>query len=300
MSIQKNYDNSVRGLPYKPRKIVKQDVDSFKARHTWVNPPSLDNVEMIWVCVDTMDEFFSVGVFALDTNDSISVIHAEEVQWLFLDEVQREAVDSERKQAGKPPAVTVEDLLKKQWLCNNEGVGIIPTFLVIDAGGHRADEVKYFAKQHSNVVMWRGGSMQADLWKTSENFSRLVIGNEKHFRELLIYHLYSQTDREQNYFFISPSVTEDIIAQITCVKPDPSSKWGDQPKNWRAPNDKDDHFFDVCKMAYFAKAFAIASFKRVRWRFGQALSIRRRWEKQAAKQAEVHQKEAREHNWFTI
>ena len=66
-------------------------------------------------------------------NDNIYLLHQEEVEYYELPEDKRKAVDEERKAAGKPPVVTVEDLLQKQWLVK-DGVGITPMLAIVDQG----------------------------------------------------------------------------------------------------------------------------------------------------------------------
>ena len=46
-------------------------------------------------------------------------------------------------------------MLNKEYL-KRDGVGIKPTFMIIDRQGHRSGDVEYFAKIHNNVVMYQG------------------------------------------------------------------------------------------------------------------------------------------------
>ena len=133
-------------------------------------------------------------------------------------------------------------------------------------------------------------------YKPSDTQRQLVIGNEKHYRASIIYTLYSQTNREQNYFFISPDIPEDYIIEILDVKPDESSKWGHLPENWVSKTGKD-HTWDVCKMALFLKDFALDKLKRSRYRFGMAPSIVRRFDKQIKKQEKRQQSESKGSFW---
>ncbi len=224
ISIQQNFDASWRGLPYKPRSIEKSDLEHFKAKHSWTTEPSLANVELVYAAVDVMDDFFSYAVFAFDVNDNVYLLEGGELEYLELSDERRAEVNEMRKEEGKPPVITIEDILKKEYLVK-DGVGIKVSVMGIDQGGHRGDEVKHFARYNTNVIMWKGTNLQSLQWRYSENQERLVIGNEKFFRSLTIYSLHSQKNRTTNYFFIEPTFNDVLIKQIVGVKPDPSQKW---------------------------------------------------------------------------
>lgn len=224
ISIQQNFDNSWRGLPFRPRKISKDEMERFKEKHSWSNPPSLENVEWIGISVDTMDDYLSVGVYAFDVNDSIYLLESHEVEYYELPDDKRKAINEERKAAGKPPIITVEDLLLKQYLVK-DGVGISPMLAICDQGGHRGDEVKHFARFHKNVIQWKGTTMTVATWKLSENQERLLLGNEKHWKAMLIHTMYNQRNRNENFFFVNPDISDEVIAQLLDVKPNDGAKW---------------------------------------------------------------------------
>lgn len=148
-----SFDNSIRGLPFKPRAISKDEIESLRQRHVWTSPPTLETVEMVFITADVMDDFISYGAFAWDVNDNLFLIEAGEVPYLELTDEKRETVNEQLKLEGKPPVNTLEDVLNKDYLQNAEGVGIKATFLVVDQGGHKLEEVKHFASAHINVLM---------------------------------------------------------------------------------------------------------------------------------------------------
>lgn len=224
ISIQQNFDNSWRGLPWKPRQIQKADMEKFVEKHSWVTPPSLENVEMLGMTVDSMDDFYSWGIFAFDVNDNTYLIDCGETPYLELDEAKRKQINEDRKAEGKPPCITIEDLMNKQYLVKDD-VGLKPLMCCIDQGGHKGDEVKAFAKHHNNVIMQKGTSMTSMNWKLSENQEHLILANEKYFRSLFIYNLYSQRNKQENYFFINPHIEDEYIKQIIGTKPDNTIKW---------------------------------------------------------------------------
>lgn len=269
-------DNSWKGKPYKRRQVVKQDFDKIK-QHCWkpAQQPSLENVQMVFMAVDTQDNRSVAGVFALDVNDNLYLLDAKQPQYLMLKQQQRQVINKDRE----IPIVTVEDMLNKEYL-KRDGVGIKPTFCVMDRQGHRSNEVDYFAKTHSNVVMYQGTNMSQQNWKMSQHNKKLCLVSAKYFQTQLIYYLYSQKKRHQSYLYFYPSVEDEVIKQIVVVKPDPTKKFGNAPENWQPQSGAQHDWFDVVKMAYFAIDFAIKSFKRDRFRFCKAPQILRRWEKQ--------------------
>lgn len=199
-------------------------MERFKEKHSWTNPPSLENVEWIGLSVDTMDDYLSVGVYAFDVNDNIYLLESHEVEYYELPDDKRKAINEERKAAVKPPIITVEDLLLKQYLVK-EGVGISPMLAICDQGGHRGDEVKHFARFHKNVIQWKGTTMTVATWKLSENQERLLLGNEKHWKAMLIHTMYNQKSKESNFFFVNPDISDEVIAQLLDVKPNDGAKW---------------------------------------------------------------------------
>ena len=296
IELQMSFDNSIRGIAWKPRQIQKADMDRFYEKHAWSTPPSLENVEMIGLSVDCMDDFYSWGVFAFDVNDNSYLIDCGETPYLELDEAKRKQINEDLKEAGKPPCYTVEDILNKKYLMKDD-VGLQPLICIIDQGGHKADEVKHFAKFNKNVIMQKGTSMSSANWKNSENQERLLIVNEKFFRSLAIYNLYSQKSKTENFFFMNPHIGEEYVKQIIGTKPDNTVKFGDLPENWKDPSGND-HIFDVVKYWYLLKDFCLHSLNRKRYRFGQAPSLLRQWDKQIKKENADKDNDVKRSNWF--
>lgn len=294
---QISFDTGIRGLPYKPRKISKDEIETLRQRHCWTLPPSLDNVELVFVTSDVMDSFISYAVWAWTTDDSLYLIDCGETPWIILDDEKRKEQDNINKQEGKPPCITLEDIIQQQFLVK-DGVGIVPTFCVIDQGGHRGNEVKYFASKHKNVIMQKGTTMTSMNWRLSDNQQRLILSNEKFWKSTAIFYLYAQKNKQENYLWLFPEIQEEYVKQLRAMKPDPSSKWGDQPENWSS-NGESDHLFDCLKYAYLAKDFALQTFASKRYRFGKAPSILRRFEK-AKKKQEIKQQQDSKGSFWSI
>lgn len=282
---QTTFDNSFRGLPFKRREVTKEDFEKLKV-HCWSQheAPSLSNVEMLFMTSDTQDNRSVVMVCALDVHDNLHVIESKEVEFLFLKDDQRALINEHLE----TPVETVEDMLNKEYLVEN-GVGIRPMFCLIDRQGHRTNDVEYFARHHSNVIMYQGTNLVSETWKMSETNKRLILAAARKWQAHLIYYLYSQKKRGQNYLYFHPDIQDEVIKQIVCVKPDNSKKFGSDPERWEPENGAQHDFFDTLKMAYLAVDFAIKTMSRKRWRFCKAPSLLRRWETQIAAENAVQQ-----------
>ena len=212
------------GLPFKPRAVTKDEIQKLREAHIWRDAPTLKNVEMIFITADVMDDFERYGVWAWDVNDNLYLIEDGEVPYIELPSDKKALVNEQRQLDGKPPVITLEDILDKDYLVE-DGVGIKATFMVIDQGGHKGDEVKHFAKMHKNVIMQKGTSMSSVNWKPSDNQERLMLTNEKYFKSTLIYYLYSQKNKSENFLFFNPNISEETLAEFKDVIPDNASKW---------------------------------------------------------------------------
>lgn len=91
-----------------------------------------------------------------------------------------------------------------------------------DIGG---DEVKYFASKTKNVFMQKGTTMTSVNWRASDNQQKLILANEKFWKSTAIYYLYAQKNKEENYLWLFPEISEEFVKQLRAMKPDSSSKW---------------------------------------------------------------------------
>ena len=111
-----------------------------------------------------------------------------------------------------------------------------------------------------------------------------------------MYYLYSQRKTDADYLWLYPEISDEHIAEIRDVRPDESSKWGNEPGNW-VPKTGKDHQFDCIKYAYLAKDFMLQSLSKSRYRFGRAPSILRRHERQQKREDALHQEESKGSWW---
>lgn len=277
------------GLPYKRREVVKEDFEKLKSNHIWTLPPVKEDIEMVFVTADTQEEKSVVGVFAMDKNDNLYLLRDVEVKHMYLDEDQRAAVNLSLDK----PVETLEDIINQEYL------GIKPLFAVVDRQGHRSSEVEYLSKRNSQVIMYQGTRFEQQRWRTANHTSnKLILVAARHYQAKLIHQLYNQKNKEQNFLYFHPEVTDECIKQILAMKPDNTKKFGDVPENWQAQGVHD--FFDVVKMAYFAKEYSVETFRSSRFILAQAPSIKRRFENQKKQQQQVIQKKQKNNSFFSL
>ena len=100
----------------------------------------------------------------------------------------------------------------------------------------------------------------------------------KAYQRTLIWHLYKQKKKEQDFLFLPDDLDHKYQEEISCVQPDPSRKSGHLYENWGPLHDAVHDAFDVLKMAFFAVDLAIEKMKS-RFRLGMSPAYRRRWMK---------------------
>ena len=69
--------------------------------------------------------------------------------------------------------------------------------------------------------------------------------------------------------YFVPGLPDAVLAEISAVKPDKSSKWGHLRSNW-TPGEAVHDAFDVLKMAYFGLDLAWRTLPRGRFRVGES------------------------------
>jgi hypothetical protein len=284
------FDNSWRGLPFKPRKVTHEDIAGIRQHAYNVLPPA-DEIEAVFIVSDTQDTFSPTGVFALDIRDNLYLLEYANVDYIALDPADRERINQQRASVGEVPCTVLEDYLSREWF------GLTPLLHVIDKKGHRTREVEAYARRNRNVAMYAGALLARDKWTMSKNAGRTVLVSARSFQADLIYYLYNQKDRSNNYIYLPEDLPDSVIAEITCVQPDKKRKNGHFPENWEPLGDAVHDAFDVLKMALFAVDFMIANLKRSRFNAGKSPRICRRWEQKPVPDNAISPKGKRNNNF---
>ena len=303
LDAQINFDNSFRGLPYKRRQIVKEDLDRLK-EHQYQNSQQMlkqEDIEFVFVTADTMDDYFRYGIFASDTNDNIHVLKIGELKYLKLLPDQRKKInkiaEEEAHMLGMKfePVETMQDILNTQYFGNKPLVG------VLDSRGHRTKEIQDFVNEQPTACGWYGTKLQNVRYKSSQNLKRSFLVSHQHYKVETIYYLYSQKNRETQYLFFYQDMQQKYLDEIAAVKPDPNTKFGNRPQNWTNQN-RADHAFDCVKMAFFVRDLCIENLDRKRFNYAQSARLKRRFEQNLKKEVLKTRKEVQTNNkqqsWF--
>lgn len=311
-SAQIQFDNSVRGLPYKPRIIEKEDVEQIRT-HQWKESeaPQRDRTEMIFVTSDTQDDRSVVGVWAMDVEDNLYLLKTAEPRHLSLDEDERQMINATAKreamQMNVPytPVETVEDILNAEYL-KKDGVGIVPTFIVLDARGHRMPDIFKFVNTHMNAMAWMGANMKStdEHWRQTGDGNQKPVAtflcNARHYQAEQIYYLYTNKNRHNQYLYFYPNIEKDVIEQIRACQPNQNSKFGHYPQNWQFGNRIHD-YFDVTKMAYFARQYAIKQMTQYgRFRFNKSPKILQRLKQLEKPEQQKKQQNSQQKRWLQV
>ena len=304
---QITFDNSYRGLPYKRRQIVKEDLQRLKD-HVYANNNQRlkpEQIEFVFGAVDSMGNYWRYGIFASDINDNIHVIKIGEVNYLTLTEEERKRNNEERKRTAEmlgekfTPIETLEDIINASYY------GFTPLVVGQDAHAtYNYAQVQKFIKDHRCMVGYLGTKMTQTRYKASQNVKKNFLVSATHYKVDAIYYLYSQKKRNVQYLFFDQNVEEKYWNEIAAVKPDPNSKFGHHPQNWTAEN-RQDHAFDCIKMGYWVRDLCIDNLQKKRFNFAQSPRLKRRFEKQLNKdinktQKEVEEKQRDDKSWFAI
>lgn len=304
---QITFDNSYKGLPYKRRQIVKEDLQRLKD-HIYANNSQRikpEQIEFVFGAVDSMGAYWRYAIMALDINDNIHVIKIGEVNYLTLTEEERKKNNQQRKRTAEMlgekyvPIETLEDVINANYY------GFTPLVVGQDAHAtYNYAQVQKFIKDHKNMVGYLGTKMTQTRYKASQNVKKNFLVSATHYKVDAIYYLYSQKKRNAQYLFFDQNVEEKYWNEVAAVKPDPNSKFGHHPENWTAEN-REDHAFDCIKMGYWVRDLCIENLQKKRFNFAQSPRLKRRFEKQLNKdinktQKEVEEKQKDDKSWFAI
>lgn len=284
---KENFANSWKGLPYIEKKSDTMTEQGLR-KHQWnvKQAPKRDQIEMVYVTCDTQDDRSVVGVWAWSSNDNYYLLKTAQPKYLSLTDEQRNQInETAKKTAIKTnteyrPIETVEDIINAQYLVE-DGTGIEPTFCLMDMRGHRMQQIEYFMKYHPKVLGWLGRKavQSEDHFEPSKTKQRAIDADAKWWQKEAIYYLHNQHKKDCQYLFFYPDIEQRVLDQILACKPDPNAKWGNLPQNWTFGNRVHD-FFDVTKMAFCARDYAMKKLKLQRFRFCKSPRLIRQREDQ--------------------
>ena len=217
-------DNSVRGLPFKPRKTDTKGEDALR-RHA-APLPEPEKLLFRFLAVDTQDDGFFWIVRGVDAAENTYLLGCGKADCLTY-------------------APGREAPLEEIWNAEYHGGKCICG--IIDEGGHRVDEVREFARKHPGLLTYKGNTRIGQPWKESTDISRLLLVNAEHYRLVLLHAIYWGENRGNSFWFLPQELPEDYKSQLLDFKPNKSIRNGDALENYISTGN--DHFFDCEKMA---------------------------------------------------
>ena len=258
---QTNFDNSIRGLPFRPRR-ANEDTKEALLKHC-SEPPDPATVEALFLTADTQDDGWRWELRALDINCNRYQIDYGNAEYIDLDDAKRKEVNSaleaEAKLLGQKyePVRTLGDILRAGWN------GIPVTIAMVDEGGHRKGEVDAFVKANARAFSykggWKGGFDSGKAWAWSKNQPKLILARRPDFQDALLYYLHFQKNTENNYWYLMPreKISDQYIDELLSVRERPNIREGHLRQNWDHEGRKHD-FFDVSMMYLVLEDVAIS------------------------------------------
>lgn len=210
------FDNSVRGRPFKARALDNSAREALK-RHA-APLPAPAKILYRFLGVDTQDDCFYWVVRGMDGLQNTYYLAS-----------------------GK--AMTTEEL-SAVWEARYHGDGL--TCGIIDEGGHRADEVRDWARKYTGIFTYKGNPRIGCKYKLSEEVARLLLVNPALYHMALLHSLYASRNRGNYFWYVTEELPPDYEAQITCWQPNPGVKNGHEFENYHCPSGED-HYFDCEK-----------------------------------------------------
>lgn len=218
------FDNAIRGLPYKPRKL--DDTAQAAIRRHTAPPPDPARILYRFLAVDTQDDCFFWVVRGMDARQNTYYLAS-----------------------GR--ADNTADLARVA-AANYHGGPV--TIGIIDEGGHRSGEVRDFVSDRPGLFTYKGNSRIGVKYKQSEEVRRLLLVNATHYHGQLLYNLYAATNKGDHYLFFSDDCPADYKEQLAAWRANPAVRNGNEFENWICP-DGNDHYFDCEKMGLALKDF---------------------------------------------
>ncbi len=258
---QTDFDNSIRGLPFRPRRDNENEVEAIY-KHC-AEPPNPDTIEAVFLTADTQDDGWRWELRALDVNSNRYQLDYGNAVYIDLDDEKRKDVEAARKSEANllgqayEPLKTLGDVLRGGWN------GLPVTMCMVDEGGHRKPEVEAFVQANPRAFSykggWKGGFDSGKAWQWSKNQPKLILARRGDFQDALLYYLHFQKDVSNNYWFLMPreKLSQSYIEELLSVREKPSIREGHLRKNWDHEGRKHD-FFDVSMMYLVLEDVAIS------------------------------------------
>lgn len=225
------FDNSVRGLPFRHRKL---DSGCERALHIHqVAMPGPDVIRWRFLAADTQENCYFYVVRGMDLH----------LNTYLLD-------------CGK---LSSTDDLKAAILGEYAGGRLLAA--IIDEGGHRQDEVRALADSLPRVYTYKGNTAIRCKWRVSDDYPKLILGHAEHWRVALLQKMYASAKTDNSYWYTTEVMTDDYIRQLSAWQRPSSGKTLDELADgdvscYKKTDGAADHLFDSEKMCLMLADYA--------------------------------------------
>ena len=228
---QRYFDNSVRGLPFKARKLDSGCERALRVHQIPMPDPSV--IRWRFLSADTQENCFYYVVRGMDLHRNTYLLDCGRIN-------------------------TVSEL-RAAILAHYAGGPLLAS--IIDEGGHRQDEVRALADSLPRVYTYKGNTSIRAKWRISEDYPKLILGHAEHWRVALLQKMYAAYRTEDNYWYTSEVMTDDYIRQLSAWTRPSSGKTSDELADgdvscYKKTDGAPDHLFDAEKMALMLADFS--------------------------------------------
>lgn len=221
---QRYFDNSIRGLPFKARKL-----DTSCARALSIHQvPYPDQSQILWrfLSADTQENCFFYVVRGVDARLNTYLLDSGKLNTLAD---LKAAIQGQY--AGRPVTASI-----------------------IDEGGHRQDEVRSLANTIPHVYTYKGNTGIRAHWKLSTDYPRLILGHADYWRIQLLQKMYAEARTADYYWYTTQeAMSDEYVRQMSAWTRPSSGKTADELADgdvscYRKADGAADHLFDAEKM----------------------------------------------------
>lgn len=230
--------NSIKGVDYSPNIVTGEKLKLIRTHFVPELPEKTEEKFCaVYLAVDTQEVGYWFSVLAVDTDDN----------WYTLD--YGFAWD--------------DDAVIQAW--NREYMGLQPSAGIIDEGGHRKPEVDDLLLRLGNgFFKYKGeaGTYKGNF-RISDEDPYLIKGKARYYNAKWLYMIYSQKQRNNNYWYVACELKKTFVQQMAAVQP-PEGQPDADFEDW-TPGERQHDLFDCHKMALLLHDFALRYFGEGFW-----------------------------------
>lgn len=268
VQMQRSFDNSIRGLPFKPRPANLGQINQIRSHCS--DPPDPDRIENIFLVADTQLKVWKYTIWAVLANGNFHLLEFGETEYLELTDADRERIDREREKEAADTDGIAEPVWTLDDVWNEKYLDIQPVMGIIDEGGHREREVAPYVQARPGMFSYKGDNRAcvSDKWKYSENKESLILFREKDYSSDFLYYLYTQDNRGNNYLELPKDASDLLINELAAMRQNEKVHNGHMYENYSHEGRVHD-YFDCGKMFLGLLDVAKSELAAKYWRVGE-------------------------------